>query len=157
MNSLLAKSLRVVNNSMNRVLIPTLRSPAGRLLGRRLAVVSYTGRRTGRTYDLVTLYARVDDTVVIAVGAARHKTWWRQFREPDRVELWLNGRRAIGTATTIDGARVPGEVLEIVAVVAEHAPILRRLVRLPASVPADDPTLLDRARRTVLVRVEVQP
>ena len=157
MSSLLAKSLGFRNNSMNRVLIPTLRSPAGRLLGRRLTAMSYTGRRTGRTYDLITLYARAGNTVVIAVGAAKHKTWWRQFREPDRVDLWLSGRRAIGTATTVDGARVPREVLETVAVVAEHSPILRRLVRLPASISPDDPTLLDRARRTVLVRVDLHP
>jgi hypothetical protein len=47
MSSLLAKSLGFVNNSMNRVLIPTLRGPAGRLLGCHLTAMSYTGRRTG--------------------------------------------------------------------------------------------------------------
>lgn len=80
-----------VTRLANLVLIPLLEGPAGDLLGRRLAVVDYTGRRTGRHHRLVVMYTTERRTVRIVVGMAGHKTWWRNFEDPRGLRLRLRG------------------------------------------------------------------
>jgi hypothetical protein len=75
----------------NRLLLPLLRHPAGRGLGRRLAVVQYDGRRTGQRRQLVTAYTRTGSRVVIDVGWPERKTWWRNFQTPHPVRVRLAG------------------------------------------------------------------
>ncbi|MFK5689373.1 nitroreductase/quinone reductase family protein [Ornithinimicrobium sp. LYQ92] len=75
----------------NRCLIAVLEGPAGGVLGRRLAVVRYTGRRTGRNHELVVAYTVDGPAVRIAVGMAEHKTWWRNFKDPRGLRLRLHG------------------------------------------------------------------
>lgn len=100
---------------LNRFLIPLLESRHGRRLGRRLAVVSYEGRRSGRTHRLVTQYVCVGPTVRISVGRASAKTWWRNFQSPHPVDLHLAGDDHRLVAHVVrDGARV--------CVVAELSP-----------------------------------
>ena len=59
----------VTNHLVNPVLRPLLRGPFGRWFGRHLAVIRYTGRRTGTAYELVTQYARDGATVWIVPAA----------------------------------------------------------------------------------------
>lgn len=49
------------------------------LVGRNIAVLSYTGRRTGRRFSIPVGYRRSGDEIVIDVGMADAKTWWRNF------------------------------------------------------------------------------
>ncbi|MFG1603890.1 hypothetical protein [Actinoplanes sp. NPDC049265] len=51
-------------------------SPA---LRRRLTVVSYTGRRSGRTFSTPVAYRLVEGGAVIEVSLPERKTWWRNF------------------------------------------------------------------------------
>jgi hypothetical protein len=76
----------------NRVLIPLLRSPAGRGLGQRLSVVEYLGRRSGQPHQLVTGYVLEGRTVRIRVGSSGRKRWWRNFAERHPVHLRLAGQ-----------------------------------------------------------------
>jgi hypothetical protein len=83
----------------NAVVVPLVRRwPA--VLGRRLAVVAYTGRRSGRSVRLVTAYRRTAGTVAVTVAMAEHKTWWRNFTGAGGpVEIELQGQTYAGTAT----------------------------------------------------------
>ena len=93
-----------------------LTSRAGIRIGRRLAVVEYVGRRTGRRHRLVVLYRVQGRTVRINVGMAKHKTWWRNFETRHPIHLRLAGvdHRGIGHLVR-DGHRV------IVVADLEHA------------------------------------
>jgi hypothetical protein len=51
----------------------------GRLVSRRLTVITYRGRRSGRTFSTPVGYRRVADTVTIGVQLPDAKTWWRNF------------------------------------------------------------------------------
>ena len=65
---------------VNPRLVALLRSPRwGPRLGRQLALLSYTGRRSGRSISTPVGYRRTGDVVTIVVGAAGAKTWWRNF------------------------------------------------------------------------------
>jgi hypothetical protein len=90
-SSSVGRAVSAGNAAANRLLLPLLRSPAGRLLGRRLAVLEYTGRRTGLPRQLVAFYVSDGIRVRIDVGMAPGKTWWRNFEEPRRLRLRLAG------------------------------------------------------------------
>ena len=97
----------LTNVVVNRALIPVLKSPAGRGLGRRLAVVEYVGRRSGRHHRLVTQYVTDGRTVRMRVGMAERKTWWRNFRAGHPVHLRIRGEDHDATAhVERDGVRV---------------------------------------------------
>jgi hypothetical protein len=51
----------------------------GALLGHSIAMVSYTGRRSGRTFTIPVSYRRRGDEIEIGVSMPDAKTWWRNF------------------------------------------------------------------------------
>ena len=104
-------SFALTNLVGNRALMGILRSRAGRGLGRRLAVVEYRGRRSGRAHQLVTQYTAVGPTVRIRVGMAERKTWWRNFTEAHPVHLRLAGHDYDATAHVVH----EGDLVTIVA------------------------------------------
>jgi hypothetical protein len=70
-------------NAVDRVntCVGTLRtSPRwGRLVRRHLTQVTYTGRRSGRTFRTPVGYRRAGDVVTIGVRLPDAKNWWRNF------------------------------------------------------------------------------
>ncbi len=54
-------------------------------------MVEYSGRRTGQHHELVAMYVTEGSTVLITVGMAEHKTWWRNFETLHTVRLRLAG------------------------------------------------------------------
>jgi hypothetical protein len=51
----------------------------GALVRRRVTVISYTGRRSGRRFSTPVVYRRRGDIVMIAVKFPDGKRWWRNF------------------------------------------------------------------------------
>jgi hypothetical protein len=98
-----------INGLANPVLRRLLRTPLGRFLGRSLAVLRYTGTRTGMPHELVCRYVRDGDHVWILAGRAERKIWWRNLRSPSPVELWLAGRRLLARAVAVTGRDDPVE------------------------------------------------
>jgi hypothetical protein len=86
----------------------TLRSSPrwGRLISRRLTVVTYVGRRSGRTFSTPVAFRRAADTVTIGVQLPDAKLWWRNFlAEGGPISLQLDGIDRTGHAVARrDGA-----------------------------------------------------
>lgn len=79
---------------INPVVALVLASPAHGLLDRWLLVLTYQGRRTGRSRSLVVMHAPWRDRQVVLVGHHLRKTWWRNFDErPLAATALLGGRR----------------------------------------------------------------
>ena len=144
---------RAPNRLANPVLRPLLRTRAGALIGRRLALLRYTGTRTGLPHELVVQYARDGETVWVLVGHAEQKTWWHNLRAPADVDLWLAGERIRARAMVISGRQ------QRAACAAGLAAYLAALPRAASSLglPEDfgQAALSDLAERTVLVRADV--
>jgi hypothetical protein len=51
----------------------------GRIVGRNVAIITYTGRRSGRTISTPVAYRRNGDELQIAANMPEAKTWWRNF------------------------------------------------------------------------------
>lgn len=102
----------LTNHLANPALTRVLRGPYGHRLGRRLAVLSYRGRRTGLTRQLVVQYVRDGDRVWVVPGRPDRKQWWRNLVEPRPVELWLAGEHLHGIACALDADEQPDDVAD---------------------------------------------
>ncbi len=82
----------------NRVPAAVLRSRLHRLMSGRTVLVSFTGRRSGRTFTTPVNYLRSGDEVLIATDSA----WWRNLTGGAPVTLWLRGERVETRAEVIE-------------------------------------------------------
>jgi hypothetical protein len=76
LNESLGWLVRAVNA---RVTALTTSPRFGRLVGRGIVMLTYTGRRSGRTFTIPVVYRRTGDGVAIRVSMPDSKTWWRNF------------------------------------------------------------------------------
>lgn len=83
----------------NHLVATVLRSPIHSLLSSRLMLLTYEGRRTGRSYTIPVNYAEHDGGLVVYAGQAARKQWWRNLQTARQVEIVLRGRRLSATAT----------------------------------------------------------
>lgn len=78
-----ARLLRLLMRGAPLLNVPVsgiLTSPRwGRLVNRNVAMLSYVGRRSGRTFSIPVGYRRVGDDVIIGVSVPEAKRWWRNF------------------------------------------------------------------------------
>ncbi len=51
----------------------------GGLVNRNIAMLSYVGRRSGRSFSIPVAYRRAGDEFIIAANMPEAKTWWRNF------------------------------------------------------------------------------
>ncbi|MGY1710219.1 nitroreductase/quinone reductase family protein [Geodermatophilus sp. SYSU D00758] len=145
----------LTNRVANPVLRRVLRSRLGPRPGRRLAVVRYTGRRTGTAHELVARYVRDGGSVWILVGAPGAKTWWRNLREPADVELRLAGRSYRARAEAVVGAQRPQECAAGLATYLTAVPAAGRAVGLPGRTGSRRDAPRDVVREVVMVRADL--
>ena len=91
------KPFVVLNRVVNPVMRGVLRSPAHGLLSSRLALLTVTGRRSGRTFTFPVGYRKDGDRVTIGVASPERKRWWRNLVDAAPVEIRLAGVRRAGT------------------------------------------------------------
>src|SRR4051794_11767153 len=70
----------VFNRVGNPAVRLLLRSPLHPLVSRSLALITVTGRKSGRSYTIPVSYRRDGDVVKIGVGWPGRKHWWRNLR-----------------------------------------------------------------------------
>jgi len=71
----------------------------GGFVSRNIALLTYTGRRSARTFTIPVGYRRDGEEVVIAVGMPDAKTWWRNFLgDGSPLTLRLDGTDRAGHA-----------------------------------------------------------
>lgn len=72
-----------------------------RMIGQGVALLTFTGHKTGQSYTIPVSYHRDGDTVTIITKKVRN--WWRNFQTPAKVELRIAGRDHSGRAAiTLD-------------------------------------------------------
>ena len=105
----------VWNRVVNPLVRLLLRSPAHRVVGGRMALITVTGRRSGRTFTIPTGCRRDGDRVTIEVGWPESKLWWRNLtgggapveldiaRKHYRGHAVARGDEASGVTVEVDG------------------------------------------------------
>jgi hypothetical protein len=88
----------VINRTANPVLKRLLGSPLHGLVDERLALITVTGRRSGREYSFPVGYEQDGDRVTITVGWPDRKLWWRNLVGGGRVRMRIRGEERSGHA-----------------------------------------------------------
>jgi hypothetical protein len=71
----------------------------GARLRRSVTLITYTGRRSGRTFSMPVAYRRRGEELEIAANLPDAKTWWRNFvGEGAPISLTLDGAERAGHA-----------------------------------------------------------
>lgn len=87
-----------------------LRSPFHGLLSKNLLLISFSGRKSGRRYEIPVAYVRDGAAILIASRA----NWWKNLRGGQPVELLLQGRRVAAVADVAeDPARREAELRKV--------------------------------------------
>lgn len=87
---------------LNSMMRGMLRTPVlQKWVGSGVALITFTGRRTGDTYTTPVSYWRNGDEVIVLTKKSRK--WWRNFEGGSQVELLLAGESATGKAVASVG------------------------------------------------------
>ncbi|MFL5780732.1 MAG: nitroreductase/quinone reductase family protein [Thermoleophilaceae bacterium] len=87
------------NRTGNRVVSGLVRTPVlHRLVSGRIALITVTGRRSGRQFTFPVFYTQDGDRVTIEVGWPERKVWWRNLRDGGEVRMRLRGTQRTGHA-----------------------------------------------------------
>jgi len=89
----MASGFSFVNGVMNPPIRAILRTPLRFLLDGSLIALTYTGRRSGRRFSLVTMYAKFGNELIVLVAQPEKKKWWRNFHEKALVDVRFKGQR----------------------------------------------------------------
>lgn len=74
-----------------------LRSPLHGILSKTMLLLSYTGCKSGKRYQIPLGYRRDGDTITLVAG----NPWWVNVRGGAAVTLWLAGAEARGFAVPV--------------------------------------------------------
>jgi F420H(2)-dependent quinone reductase len=80
-----------------------LRSPLHRVLSGSLLLIRFTGRRTGREHSRPVMFAEDAGELIIFVGNAEKKVWWRNLEQGAPVHVRVRGRESAGYGEVIRG------------------------------------------------------
>ena len=83
--------IKAVGNPFMKLI---LKSPLHRVMSKNTAVISVTGRKTGKVYSFPVNYQRDGDTVWIV--SLRDRSWWKNLRKGARITIRLAGREIEG-------------------------------------------------------------
>jgi len=75
-----------------------LRSPAHGMVSKTVLLITFTGRKSGKTYTTPVSYSQNGDQVNIFT----HAVWWKNLRSGTPVTLRLRGREFQGLAVPVE-------------------------------------------------------
>jgi deazaflavin-dependent oxidoreductase (nitroreductase family) len=82
-----------VNSAMKFV----LRSPVHAMVSKTVLLITFTGRKSGKTYTTPVDYSQYGDQVYIFT----HANWWKNLRSEAPVTLLIRGREVQGLAEPV--------------------------------------------------------
>ena len=148
-----------MNHLINPIVRLILRSPFHRLLSGVIVLITYQGRKSGKTYTLPVQYVQADKQIYILPGAPEQKTWWRNLRGGAPVHLRLCGQDLSAQAEVLAGEANGDEIGKILDSYLRRFPAaaqMHQVRRTPAgNFEAAD--LQAAARQTIVVRVTSDP
>ena len=134
----------------NPLVIGLLRSPLHALMSGSVLLLTFEGRRSGRTYTTPVSYVREGEDVLLV--AARDHSWWKNLRGGAPVRLRISGRNEEGVAEALEDA----SAVEALLTVLRAVPSYRRYWKVelgPDGRPTDPNDLAHVSKENVPVRV----
>ena len=89
-----------------------LRTPLHGVISSGIMSLTYTGRKSGRSYTIPVNYVPLPDNPdVLLTTSLRKRVWWRNLRDGAPVTLRLRGRKVSATATAIEEETAVADLL----------------------------------------------
>src|SRR5512146_37021 len=82
---------------VNRTMKFVLRSPAHGMVSKTILLITFTGRKSGKTYTTPVSYSQSGDQVTVFT----HANWWKNLSSGAPVSLRLRGRELKGLAEPV--------------------------------------------------------
>jgi hypothetical protein len=96
----------------NRLMMTLLDSPLHGLLSGSMAVIEYTGRKSGAVYRVPVEYIRDGDALLIFSRADR--VWWRNFETEASITIRLQGETVQAVAqSTLGDVETLGRAMQV--------------------------------------------
>ena len=134
----------------NPLVIRLLRSPLHALMSGSVLLLTFEGRRSGRSYTTPVSYIRDGEDVLLV--AARDHSWWKNLRGGAPVRLRIGGRDEGGVGEVLEGASAEVALLAMLRAVPAYSRYWK--VELgPDGRPKDPNDLAHVSKGNVPVRV----
>ncbi len=124
-----------------------------RLAGRGTALITFIGRRSGRSITTPVSYVEFDGEIVVTCHRTRQ--WWRNLAANPDVELRLAGRERRGIATVIED---PEDALDVFVRLLKAQPVVAKVSGIPID-PEGRPDLaktLEVLDYTIVVSIKLE-
>lgn len=109
------------------MMVVMLKTPGvQRIVGKSTALLTFTGRSTGRTYTTPLSYVELDDRIIVT--GHRTRQWWKNLISNPEVEVRLAGVTQPGSATVIED---PDTALTDFVAVLEAQPMVAKISGAP--------------------------
>ena len=82
---------------LNKTMKIILRSPLHGMVSKNLTLITFTGRKSSKTYTTPVSYYQQDNQVIIFT----HANWWKNLQNSSSVRLRLRGRDVQGLAEAV--------------------------------------------------------
>lgn len=142
---------KAVMNVANVFVVALLRSPFHGLMGKMLLVLTYTGRTTGKRYQIPVGYRRDGAVVTLVAG----NPWWVNLRGGAAVTLRLAGAELRGTAVPIEDGREAEAALTAFIEQLPHLATMYDVTLTPDKRP-DRASVAQAVTTQVVVRVTLE-
>ncbi len=135
----------------NPIMIKLLRSPFHAFISKDMMLITFTGRKSGKSFTTPTNYVRDGDDVFVI--SYRHRTWWKNLRNGAPVTMRLAGKDCAGIGQVFEDDRsVTDNLLAYLEQVPQVAKYLQ--VRLDADGLPEPEDVARAARDKVVVRIQ---
>jgi len=124
----------------NPIMKSLLRSPLHPLVSKNMMLMTYTGRKSGKSYTTPMNFLSMEDALYTT--STRKRVWWRNLRGGAEVTLQLKGQEVSAWAESIEDQ---GEVTRYLGSMFEVNPRLARYMDVRID-PEGTPNLEDVAR-----------
>ena len=94
----------------NPIMRALLRSPLHSLVSRNMMLMTYIGRKSGKSYTTPINYLTIDQALYTI--STRERVWWRNLRGGAEVSLRLQGKDVTARAESIDEMAEVARLLE---------------------------------------------
>jgi deazaflavin-dependent oxidoreductase (nitroreductase family) len=92
---------------LNQIMSFVLRSPLHGRVSKTLMLLTFTGRKSGKSYTIPVGYTRQGNTITLFTD----HNWWKNFREKAPVRVRVRGQDLAGIAEVIEDKEVTAQEL----------------------------------------------
>jgi hypothetical protein len=103
--------INLMNSLANPFVKLLARSPLHNLMDEKVVLITYTGRKSGKTNTVPVNYLLVNKTLHII--SLRNRNWWRNLKGGASVEVLLKGIKQNGWADLVEDQQKVAEELDL--------------------------------------------